>query len=448
MPFVVRDGRNLVPSFAARAVAAAERADPELSRDRARIGAAAVPLDLGLHMALRFYGPRGSVPSVSAATILRGEAHPDLAGRILVVGTTATGAGDSFATPFDPMLPGVEVLATAIANVAAGDALTRTTTVRRLDAAAAIALAVATVLLLSMRRIVLGLVLVAAGFAAFAAATVAAFASGVWLAMALPLAAAAPPALALIGVRLWLDRRTERRLEAAQEAFRRFHPPALADRLAAAPDFLEKPVGQDAAVMFVDLSGFTGVSERLGPERSRDLLKALHALIEAEVTAEGGLVLSYMGDGAMIVFGLPAPRPDDAARALKAATALGEAVAEWLGTLPDRARNSLGVRLGAHFGPVVVSRLGADTHQHITATGDCVNVASRLLGVAAAEGATLAASADLLARARTTDAGVARGFGAEKEVEIRGRASPLSIRLWARQAGGHAEPERALEAAG
>ena len=41
-----------------------------------------------------------------------------------------------------------------------------------------------------------------------------------------------------------------------------------------------------------------------------------------------------------------------------------------------------GIRLGAHLGPVVVSRLGPETHQHITATGDTVNVASRLMEVA------------------------------------------------------------------
>jgi adenylate cyclase len=439
VPLVVRDGESLVPSFAVRAVAAAERADPELSPERARIGAAAMPVDLGMHMALRFYGPRGSVPTVSAAPILRGEATPDLGGRILVVGATATGTGDSFATPFDPVLPGVEVLATAIANIVAGDALNRTVAVRRLDAAAAVVLAVLTVLLLSMRRIGLGLVLVAAGSVAWAAVTVVGFMSGAWLSMALPLFAAIPPALILVGARLWLDRRTERRLEAIQEAFRRFHPPALADHLAAAPDFLSSPVPQNAAVLFIDLSGFTGVSERLGPERSRELLKGFHPLIEAEVTAENGLVLSYMGDGAMIVFGLPAPRPDDAARALKAAVALGWAVEGWLGTLPDTIGGSLGVRLGAHYGPVVASRLGADTHQHITATGDCVNVASRLLGVAAAEGAVIAASTDLLDRARDAGSNVGQGFGDEKQVDIRGRAHPLSIRLWRRLFSGETE---------
>jgi adenylate cyclase len=86
------------------------------------------------------------------------------------------------------------------------------------------------------------------------------------------------------------------------------------------------------------------------------------------------------------------------------------------------------VRVGAHYGPVVVSRLGADTHQHITATGDSVNVASRLLEVARQEGALAALSADLLRAAG--DPPVA-GIGPEREVAIRGRSRPLRVRLWA-----------------
>ena len=57
--------------------------------------------------------------------------------------------------------------------------------------------------------------------------------------------------------------------------------------------------------MFLDLSGSTAVAEALGPERSRDLLSAMQTLVEGEVTAHGGVVINYMGDGVLAVFGLP-----------------------------------------------------------------------------------------------------------------------------------------------
>ena len=97
---------------------------------------------------------------------------------------------------------------------------------------------------------------------------------------------------------------------------RRFQAPGLLALLDKDPQLLMKPVRQQAAIVFVDLSGFTGLTEALGPAWTRDVLVGLHELIERAATAHRGFVVSYMGDGAMMVFGLPAPQPGDAANAL------------------------------------------------------------------------------------------------------------------------------------
>ena len=94
-----------------------------------------------------------------------------------------------------------------------------------------------------------------------------------------------------------------------REAFRRFQSPAIADTLAKNPRFLLEPVQQNAAILFVDLSGFTGLSEQLGAQRTRDFLKEFHSIIEDEALRYNGYVESFMGDGAMLVFGLPTSRP-------------------------------------------------------------------------------------------------------------------------------------------
>jgi adenylate cyclase len=283
------------------------------------------------------------------------------------------------------------------------------------------------VLTIGLRRVAIGLVVLALTVAAWATLTVLAFGRGDWLSMTVPIAGILPPACIAVFARLWLDQRTERRLSAARDTLRRFHPPALADHLAASPDFLAEPLQQNAAVLFVDLSGFTALSERSGPERTRAMLKDLHALIEAEATRHDGLVIAFMGDGAMVVFGLPEPGPGDARHAVEAALSLAGRVHAWLSALPADLKAGTGVRVGAHYGPVVVSRLGADTHQHITATGDSVNVASRLLEVARQEGALAALSADLL---RAAGEPAVAGIGPEREVAIRGRSRPLRVRLW------------------
>jgi adenylate cyclase len=146
-------------------------------------------------------------------------------------------------------------------------------------------------------------------------------------------------------------------------------------------------------------------------------------------------VLTFMGDGAMLVFGLPAPKADDAWRAIEAARGLSHASRAWLAARQAESGRALGVRLGLHYGAVVLSRLGADTHQHITATGDTVNVASRLLEVAKQHGSTLAVSTDAIAAARDAgqDTAPLLSLGEIREVAIRGRARPLSVWL------GHAD---------
>lgn len=393
------------------------------TRDAVRIGAVATPLDLGAALALRFYGPQGSLRTVSAAA-LDESARASLRDRILVVGATAFGNGDTFPTPFDPLLPGVEVLATGVAHLVRGDALARTLPVRRADAAIATGLPILVILLLSLARVGLGLLLVGIVLASVLGFNAVLFAHGIWLALALPGAALLPVALTLCG-RLWLDRSLQRRLEGDREALLRFHPPRVAERLSGDPGYLAAPVEQRAAVLFVDLSGFTGLSERLGPVQTRALLAEMHDRVEAVANTHDGAVTSFMGDGAMVLFGLPEPRSGDARRAAEATLALAAALESWLAGHGL----AIGVRIGAHSGPVVVSRLGGARNQHITATGDTVNVASRLLEVAKAEGARIVLSGDLIAEAAL--APEVLGFGPQKRITIRGRTEPLDLRALA-----------------
>ena len=169
---------------------------------------------------------------------------------------------------------------------------------------------------------------------------------------------------------------------------------------AAIRTFLLVPVHQDAAVVFIDLSGFTALSETLGVEATQRVLIDFHALVDRDVEKHGGVITSFMGDGAMILFGLAESTPNDARNAALCCVDLCGSTEQWIKSLPPSIASRTGVKVGAHFGPIVASRLGGGSHQHITATGDTVNVASRLMEVAAKQGAALAVSDDLLAPER------------------------------------------------
>ncbi len=128
----------------------------------------------------------------------------------------------------------------------------------------------------------------------------------------------------------------------------------------------------------------------------------------------------------MAVFGVVESRPTDAARALDAACRLVAEITAWIG---ERGADSVkGVRVGAHYGPVILSRLGS-AHLHITAMGDTVNVASRLLEAAKGQNAALAVGADLVEAARAGDDGVVAraGLGPSRLLDIRGRHDPVRV---------------------
>lgn len=430
VPMIFHVDGAIMPSFALAAASTALGTEPVLGPGTVKLAGRSVSTDLGYHLALRYYGPRGSIRRFSVAKVLRGELDPnDVRGQVVILGATAVALGDTFATPFDRTVPGVEVLATAVSNILAGDNLVRTTFIRKIDASAALVLPALTVLLMAMRRSAVGLTLAGIVLALWGASTIAAFAEGYWLSLAIPLGAALPVAGCYGLARLIRDRHVARHLTGERAALTRFQSPLLVEHIVNDPAFLAQPVHQDVAVVFLDLSGFTGLAEALGPGWTRELLAGFQALVEHDVVEHGGFVVSFMGDGAMIIFGLPRPRPDDAVRALLATSQLHASIGRWFAGLPPIARDRLSVRIGGHFGPAVVSRLGPAHHQHVTATGDTVNVTSRLLEVAKQRRSAVIVSEDLCGAAAADPSGGACPIGQSLEVDIRGRAQPFRIRV-------------------
>ncbi|MCB8837537.1 CHASE2 domain-containing protein [Aurantimonas sp. VKM B-3413] len=428
LPLIINTSRGLTPSLPLRAAGLFTRSEPVLASETVTLGEDSRRLDIGWSMPLRFYGPRGTITTISAEDVFAHRDSGRLTGRIAIVGVTATAIGDTFATPFDAVTPGVEVLATGIGNLIDGSGLVRDGGIRRIDGAAAVILAIGGVLAVCLLPPTLGLSVAAAALLGWLAAITVGFAGGYWFSAALPLAAALPPLGSVAALRQIRDRREARALAKAEEALRRFQPSSLVRRIETDPTFLAEPTEQNVAILFIDLAGFTGSSEKLGPVGTRALLKEFHTLVVNETTARGGVVMSFMGDGAMIVFGIPDASADDASRALRTAFSMIAATEAWIARA-DRATSVTGVRLGAHFGPVVLSRLGHDSHQHIAATGDSVNVTSRLLEVAKLHDATIAASSEIVAAA-AIDGGCQGRPGDVREVAIRGRAEPMTVHLW------------------
>jgi adenylate cyclase len=432
IPMLFRTNDAVEMSFPLRVAALAVGKEPAIEPNRLMLDQRSIPTDVDHALPITFYGPNRTIRTINAASVLAGDIDPDaIRNRIVVIGATVTGGGDFFSTPFEPLMPGVEIMSTAITHLLAGDGVLRDQSVRIADGVVAVLLPAVLVGLLVWRRSAVGLIAAAAVVLIWTVATFLAFSSGIWLSAAVPVAAAAPPVVLFGSFQLWSGRRQAQYFATRSELLEQFQAPPIQQWLSRDPNFLAEPVRQNAAVVFIDLSGFTSLSEQLGPDRIRELLKDFHALVDNEAVSCGGMITSFLGDGAMILFGLPAAATDDALRAADCALGLCITADRWLTSLPPSIASRLGFKVGAHFGVIVASRLGGGSFRHITATGDTVNVASRLMEVAANHGAKLALSDELLHVAGRDCALFKSGIlTGPIETQIRGRSGSLAIWLW------------------
>jgi class 3 adenylate cyclase/tetratricopeptide (TPR) repeat protein len=148
----------------------------------------------------------------------------------------------------------------------------------------------------------------------------------------------------------------------------------------AAPGAEERKV---VSVLFVDLVGFTARSDRADPEDVRSRLRVYHELLKREIERFGGTVEKFIGDAVMAVFGAPVAHEDDAERAVRASLRITQAIAE---LNEERPGLDLSIRAAVNTGEAVVSLGARPEHGEGFVTGDVVNVASRLQGLAPAGG--------------------------------------------------------------
>jgi class 3 adenylate cyclase len=127
-------------------------------------------------------------------------------------------------------------------------------------------------------------------------------------------------------------------------------------------------------VLFADMAEFTARAERLDPEDVRAILNDYYTRLRAEIEAFGGIVEKFIGDAVVAVFGAPIAHGDDPERAVRAALAVCNAVAEMNAADPQL---NLEVRVAVNTGEAIVSLSKMELSEGMVA-GDVVNTASRM----------------------------------------------------------------------
>jgi class 3 adenylate cyclase len=208
-----------------------------------------------------------------------------------------------------------------------------------------------------------------------------------------PLVPLAAPVLALLlaagGSRTWRGRGERRDRQVLRQLFSRFVSGPVADEILREREtFLRggrpRPHQLVATVLFSDIVGFTPICESLAPEPLITWLdRYIDTMVEC-ITEHRGVVLRFVGDGILAVFGAPIPRTKEVEIAADALAAAHCALAmeQALGRLNDAWRRdglpTVGMRVGIHTGPLVAGSLGNGPHMEYCLLGDTANTAARI----------------------------------------------------------------------
>lgn len=348
-----------------------------------------------------------------------------LKGRTCFVGHTGTGVADLVSTPVFDVLPGVMVHANVM-NCALHQAFVeRVSRLTELVALVACGLfAAAAASRFSVRRglaaaVLLGIAVVGSGAAAFAM-------GDLYLATA-PITATIGLSWAAAGVqRQLIDERARRRLRRALEQYT--SPEVAAEIVGKVSDVAMVPTEVEVTCFVCDLAGFTALSERLGPARTRELLNPYLDHVAQHVFAEGGLVNKFMGDGVFAFFNAPIREcPDHAAAAVRCARAI---LSGW-DDVRRRVNDAVGedvdlrLRIGIATGSAFVGDYGGSVKLDYTCIGDTANVAARLEALNKKLGTTITVLEETADRAK-----LGSEFAVLRGEHVPGRGGALDVRCF------------------
>jgi adenylate cyclase len=181
-----------------------------------------------------------------------------------------------------------------------------------------------------------------------------------------------------------------------------------------------------AAIMFLDLRGFSAASATLPPNQVIGILQEYQSRFVPIIEAAGGSVDKYLGDGILVSFGTGEARGAECAQAFAALPALLRAANDWAAERKARGVAKLDVAIAITYGQVVHGVIGHDDRLEFTVIGDAVNLAAKLEKHAKAERARAIATRIAYERALTQGA-AASILRAAPQAQVEGAPEPVDL---------------------
>ncbi len=316
--------------------------------------------------------------AVSLIDVLNGNVPAQaFAGSAVLVGPYAAGMMDAYQVPVDKgqQMYGVEIHANALQALFDGKTLYPVPA--WMDGLVAAVIAVALVLLCDKIGVVFGTLSCVVMIAIKYILGMVLFSSGYSSDVLVVPVSAVLIAVCFIILHYYKARMAKKSIE---KAFSKYVAPQVVSEIAKNGTYELKLGGEnrDVAVLFVDIRGFTPLSESLEPEQVVDILNSYLALTTSCIFRHGGTLDKFIGDATMAVFNAPFDTEDYVYKALLAAWDIVQGGNRIEEKFVERYGKHVGFGVGVNCGPAVVGNIGCDFRMDYTAIGDTVNTAARL----------------------------------------------------------------------
>jgi adenylate cyclase len=361
-------------------------------------GQRTIPVGYGMTNVVQFRGPGGprggAFRYVSAADVLAGRAPAGVLDQaIVLVGTTAPGLQDLRATPVNSEYPGVEVHANVIKSILDGRFKLRPEGQVAIEALQVLLAGLLLTFILPALAPLPAVLLSAAALIGVAGLNYAMYTRLDWVIDMF--ACLLLIALLFVLNLAWGYFFEFRKGRALVSRFGEYVAPELVAQMAENPEAYNMDgESRELSVMFVDVRGFTTISEGLSPKALREYINLyLTAMSEDIRSSHQGTLDKYIGDAVMAFWGAPVAFADHASRAVATSLLMQASAARLNEEFLKRGWPALKIGIGINTGPMHVGDMGSKIRRAYTVMGDAVNLGSRLEGITKVYGVGIAVGA-------------------------------------------------------